>query len=737
MPRRTTIASVLLAIVVGLGAVYACSALIVRQRILAPATYLAAIADSDATRRVYIEVIPDPELAGLVKRQLGDLGVDPALTPQATALATNIMRFVLPPERIDAGLDTIIGATIGYIRGDADELIVELDLSEVLGRFDEAAVMFAQSLLASAIEDTSSSLADYTPAVKDFVDELVAGRVPDLVPVLGGTEFDPEAVLDAILDATGAGDDPELREQITASVLVHDERNALIVAAAAAVEARGLEAAAELREANGGAVVDIVDEIAERAGLTRDRVTSTLDSVRTAAGWFAPVPAVLAAIAAGIAAAGLAAIHRTRWRLAAAWVAGAIGLAAVVLIVVWRLVGSAINTPLERMTGSGPGTWNLPAGTRSVLADIATGIGDEVAGLVLLVAAVLATIALAVAAVAAIATWRPRLPAVRAAMAATAAILIVAVPVAGLRAEPALPERTCNGAAELCDRAYDDVAYAATHNSMSSPNVVPVWPEHDSHLRAQLDAGVRALLIDTKYWEPVDGAAALTGQLDPSTLPIPRAVADTVLRLAGDAANGRPGTFLCHNSCMFGAQPLVEGLADVREFLDDNPDEVVTLIIQDEISVVDTEAAFEEAGLMPDLYHHDHDGDWPTLGELIDRGERLVVFAENAGPPPDWYANAFEAMQETPFLVLERDRFTCDQARGDPDATLFQLNHWVSRVAPNPADAAVVNAYDFLLARARECQAERGLLPNFVAVDFYSIGDLFAVVDTLNGLDDS
>ncbi|WP_116996590.1 hypothetical protein [Desertimonas flava] len=736
MPRRLTVATALLAIVLGLGAVYACSALVVRQRILAPATYTSALADSDATRRVYTDVIPDPELSGLVQRQLGNLGVDSALVPQATALATNIMRFVLPPDRIDAGADIILDSAIAYIRGDSDDLIIEIDLTEVVERFDEATVIFAQSLLASAIEDTSTTVSGYTAAVKDFVDELVAGRVPDVVPVLGGTEFDPESVLDAILDATGAGDDPDLREQITASVLVHDERNALIVAAAAAVEARGLEAATELRRANGQALVDVIGEIADRAGMSRDRVTSSLDTARSVARFFAPVPAILAAVFAVLAAVGIAVLHRDRWRVAAAWIAGALGVATTAFLVLWRLVGSALDAPLERLTGSGPGTWNLPAGTRGVLSDVARDIGDEVAGHVLWIAAVLGALAFAVAAVAAIATWKPRVPAVRAGVAATAAALIVALPVAGLRAEPSLADRACNGAAELCDRPYDEVAYAATHNSMSSPHVVPVWPEHDSHLRAQLDAGVRALLIDTKYWEPVDGAAALTGQLDPTSLPIPRSVADTVVRLLGDAIDGRPGTFLCHNSCMFGAQPLVDGLADVRGFLEDNPDEVVSLIIQDEISVADTETAFEDAGLMSYVYRHD-DRDWPTLGELIDSGERLVVFAENEGPPPDWYANAFESMQETPFLVLERDAFTCDPARGDPDATLFQLNHWVQRVAPDPADAAVVNSYDFLLARARECQEARGLLPNFVAVNFYSIGDLFAVVDTLNGLDAS
>ena len=47
---------------------------------------------------------------------------------------------------------------------------------------------------------------------------------------------------------------------------------------------------------------------------------------------------------------------------------------------------------------------------------------------------------------------------------------------------------------------------------------------------------------------------------------------------------------------------------------------------------------------------------------------------------------------------------------------------------------AFVNEYNFLLERALTCEEERGHIPNFSAVDFYAIGDLFRVVDTLNGL---
>jgi hypothetical protein len=42
-----------------------------------------------------------------------------------------------------------------------------------------------------------------------------------------------------------------------------------------------------------------------------------------------------------------------------------------------------------------------------------------------------------------------------------------------------------------------------------------------------------------------------------------------------------------------------------------------------------------------------------------------------------------------------------------------------------------------LLSRAQQCAEERGQIPNFVSVNWYSQGDLFDVVDTLNGIDDA
>jgi hypothetical protein len=92
-------------------------------------------------------------------------------------------------------------------------------------------------------------------------------------------------------------------------------------------------------------------------------------------------------------------------------------------------------------------------------------------------------------------------------------------------------------------------------------------------------------------------------------------------------------------------------------------------------------------------------------------------------------------MQETPYTFHNPDEFSCSENRGMKSASLFLINHWIQTApAPLPSNAEKVNAYDVLLARARQCQNERHMLPNLIAVDFYRTGDLFKVVETLNGV---
>jgi hypothetical protein len=125
---------------------------------------------------------------------------------------------------------------------------------------------------------------------------------------------------------------------------------------------------------------------------------------------------------------------------------------------------------------------------------------------------------------------------------------------------------------------------------------------------------------------------------------------------------------------------------------------------------------------------------------MVDSGRRLVLLAENRAGAASWYRLAYERLlQETPFQFDSAAQLlaagnVCPSNRGPASAPLFLLNHWVT-TAPvqRPSDAAKVNAYAPLLARARACERIRKRLPNLLAVNFYKEGDVFRVADTLNG----
>jgi hypothetical protein len=255
----------------------------------------------------------------------------------------------------------------------------------------------------------------------------------------------------------------------------------------------------------------------------------------------------------------------------------------------------------------------------------------------------------------------------------------------------------CNGFEALCDRPYDQVVFAATHNAMSNADQGWVPPNQEHPILRQLDDGVRALLIDTHLWK------------------------------------GEP--YLCHSICELGNQRLDAAMAELAGWIEANPREVVTLLIQDGISADLTAAVFEEVGLTARVYAHPEGTAWPTLQEMIDADTRLVVTAESGGPPPAWYHHLWDLASDTPYSFDSAEAFSCEEYRGSADNDLFLLNHWLSTPLSLPENAAQVNTFEVLHGRATLCAAERGRLPNFVAVDFYATGDLFEVVRALNGLD--
>jgi hypothetical protein len=260
-------------------------------------------------------------------------------------------------------------------------------------------------------------------------------------------------------------------------------------------------------------------------------------------------------------------------------------------------------------------------------------------------------------------------------------------------------EPKCNGHEALCERRLDEVAFPMTHNAMSNAEAGWSIPNQRFGITRQLDDGIRGLMLDT-YDE--------NGEL-----------------------------LLCHVLCGLGKQPLADGLEEIKAFLDANPGEVVSIIFENYITHAQTAGAFDETGLIDLVYAHEVDAPWPTLGELVDANTRLVVFQETLPQEAEypWLMNIWDHAGETPFSFAAPEDFNCDPNRGDPANPLFLLNHFLTTaVGGDPELAEMVNYNPLFIDRARQCEEERNALPNFVAVDFYDIGNLFEVVDALNGL---
>jgi hypothetical protein len=302
----------------------------------------------------------------------------------------------------------------------------------------------------------------------------------------------------------------------------------------------------------------------------------------------------------------------------------------------------------------------------------------------------------------------------------------------------------CNGAPELCERRLDEVVFPGSHNSMSAADI-PNWlfPQQERGIAGQLEDGIRALLLDVHYGLPVEGRVKT--DLDAETTSrekIERAVGKEGFeaamrirdRLAGKAEGAR-ALYLCHGFCELGATPLTDALLGVHEFLVRNPNEVLVLVIEDYVSSQDLAAAFAESGLDGLVYRGPAGRPWPTLREMIDTRQRVLVLTESGRPGIGWIHPAFDVMQETPYHFKAPSELACKPNRGGTAGSLFLVNNWIDTTpAPKPSNAALVNAYEALLARAQACEKERGTRPTVIAVDFYRTGALFRVARKLNGL---
>ncbi|HEX5147070.1 MAG TPA: hypothetical protein VFV85_08610, partial [Conexibacter sp.] len=334
-----------------------------------------------------------------------------------------------------------------------------------------------------------------------------------------------------------------------------------------------------------------------------------------------------------------------------------------------------------------------------------------------------------------------------AALAAVALLGVLAIGAIGVSAatEDAPPEPGCNGAQALCGRRLDAVAIPATHNSMSSPQDGFLLPNQDSGIPAQLRGGIRGLLIDMHlgvrtprgvYTVLKEGGKSRE-KIEQTIGPEATATALRLRRQIGYTGGGDEQVYLCHGFCELGALDAVTALRQIRDWLVLNPGAVLVISIEDQVAPALVADAFRRSGLL-DYVWTGAVRPAPTLGAMVDRDARVVVFGEDETGGVPWYHQQFTYVRDTPYDLPSAAAVLgppgCTINRGTQASPYLLINQFVSGEPPLPRPARTVNQRDAILAHARECERPLGGPPGLIAVDFWQQGDVVGAARELNGL---
>ncbi|WP_308186331.1 hypothetical protein [Streptomyces sp. MNU76] len=386
-----------------------------------------------------------------------------------------------------------ITEVIAYLEGDRDTLRLTVDVQPLAENVGRLAQTYLGDAVASIQQRSEPDFQAFTDRLAETAAQLVEGERPDGLPTLALSPDQAERATSVLLGLVPKADRRALEPEVQSALASGDVASALAAVAPAAVSERTRAAAAAvLRNADGNTWIITTD-----LGMPEDAL-APLDRIQLGTRLMQGVVVPLAA------AVGLAA-------LAIVWSSGPPGTARRLMPLGWALATTGLLTalaaPLAGVMMSGsldtPSSWP-PAAAHLVNAIQTTaferllGTGASVATLLVAAGAVLVTVSWA-------RQTRPAFPSFtaprrQALPAAVAAAVTVSVALAAQTIPQSAP-RICQGSSHLCDMRYDEVAHLTSHNAMATMADHFIGPAQDPDIVGQLNAGVRALQIDSQYWE--------------------------------------------------------------------------------------------------------------------------------------------------------------------------------------------------------------------------------------------
>jgi hypothetical protein len=716
---------------------------LIEDRLLSGATYADVLRSQNTYQRIYSDVFADPALLDLTNDLLADTQIA-GLSDNALALTTSTINTLLPPKRLQAITEGTIDRLTRYLRGDTAQLdaqtglLNDFDRERLRERISNTLLVVLARFFTEARAAAGAVTANVDPAqLRGYMDRIGDGVLDKVPPEFIAAKVGqlPKARRDEIANALlGArATASAIRDQVDAALAADDLPGAMALAARERLRERATAAAD--RAATRIAASKYVNGVAAASAYLNETETKVIERLNTVRGYVLTLRAAQPwLMVLMIACVLLLVCMHSASLLSALRTAGiALVVAGIASVVLWFVLGLILRGEVPALLDGNLSA--VPPGAERLIRDLLGAFAGELFRTLFVwaaLAAALGGLLIVLSYVKPIADGiaRALAPLGRNAWLAVAgviALVILGLPLARAAINAVRP-KPCNGSVALCDKPVNEVVFPTTHNSMSISEYGWLWPTHDGTLTDQLNDGIRGFLVDSHYY---DVGASLQAYLPNA----PAAALDVANQVAAKVGRApREGTFTCHMICPIGSTPLPQMLGEVRAFLDDNPREVLIFAVEDKISPADTAAAFDEAGLTRSIYTHTDGQPWPTLRQMIEQDKRVIVMAEVEGPPPAWYGHVWDVTMETPYSFSSPEAFSCEVNRGGTGKPFFLMNHWIERVSPSRVDAEIVNAYDFLKARALQCAQERGKMPNLIGVNFYLNGDLIKVTDELNSM---